>query len=92
MKKTQKSEPQTVTHNHTPFSVNQIKSFQYLGRTVDKWRGRNVALYQHPSESDSVVTVGVTFDNSMTVVCVDKKTDWTTALDYAEHGKVYVSE
>lgn len=79
-------------HNHTHYTLAEIRTFPKLGTTVNKWRGRNIDLYQHPSRADHVISVGITFDGEMTVVVSEPKTDWATALDYAAHGKVYVSE
>lgn len=79
-------------HNRTAFSLDQIRGFPHLGRTVSEWRQRSIDLYQHPGEPEQVVSVGVTFDGAMTVVAVEPKTDWTVALDYARRGKCYVSK
>jgi len=92
--KADRADPQRAeVHNHTPWSLAEIEtSFPYLGRTVNNWRGRGVALYAHPSDQTALVSVGVTFNGLMTVVAVEPRSDWTTALDYIQHGKVYVSE
>jgi hypothetical protein len=84
--------PKVETFNRTPFTMEQIQTFPIVATTVSKWRERNICLHQHPTEEDSVVSVGTKFDGLMIVAAVEKKTDWTTALDYAKHGKVYVSE
>jgi hypothetical protein len=89
------TQPTTTVHNNTPFSLDEIAKFAVLGETVNKWRQRNITLYQHPTETDMVVSVGTIFgqlDYSMTVIAVEPKDAWATALDYAAHGKVYVSE
>lgn len=80
------------TFNHTGFTLEQIKSFQYLGRTINKWRGRTIALYQHPGQEAKVISWGRTFDGEMQVICTDDKSDWKSALDYAKEGKVLTTE
>lgn len=67
------------------------KRLAYIGRTVNKWRGRTIALYQHPTLPDHVISVGRTFDGALVVIASELKSDWATALDYIEHGQVYVS-
>ena len=79
-------------HNHTPYTLAEINTFPLLGRTINKWRGRNINLYTHPELTDHVISVGTTFDGEVTVIVAEPKTDWEVALDYAAHGKVYVSE
>jgi hypothetical protein len=79
--------------NRTPFALEDIAKMPLLGKTVNKWRQRNVNLHQHPHKPDFVVSVGESFDGTLIVVADDEtKAGWATALDYAEHGKVYVSE
>lgn len=84
--------PPPKVENNTTFKVEEIAGFKLLGMTKNNWRQRNIALYQHPTEEDKVVSHGATFDNRMIVICVDKKEEWAVALDYAARGKVYVSE
>lgn len=84
--------PPPTVYNNTTFKVEEIASFKLLGMTKSMWRGRNIALYQHPTEADKVVSHGTTFDKKMIVIAVDNKSDWKTALDYIAHGKVYISE
>lgn len=84
--------PETVFHNNTPFSLEEIRSFKVIGTTINGWRQRNVALIQHPTEPDKVISRGTTFDRRMCVISVEDKSQWATALDYIAHGKVYRSE
>lgn len=78
--------------NNTSFSLDEINSFPHLATTVNKWRGREIVLRQHPTESDNVISIGTTLDNTMQVICKDSKSSWTTALEYWSRGKVYISE
>ena len=86
-----KPQPPQV-YNHSGIPTEDVTKLQLIGCTVNKWRGRNIALYQHPTEADKVVSHGTTFDKKMIVIAVDNKSDWKTALDYIAHGKVYTSE
>lgn len=79
-------------YNNTTFTMDEIKKFQVLGTTASKWRQRDVTLLQHPTDANSVVSVGVAFDRTAVVIAVEPREDWKTALDYAARGKVYVSE
>ena len=79
-------------HNNTNLPTETIKLLPYVGRTVNKWRGRTVALYQSPHASDKVISVGLTFDGNTQVISEDDKADWRTALDYIAQGQVYISE
>ena len=81
-----------AVHNHTPYTPEQVAGLVLLGRTVSSWRQRNISLYQHPEMADQVVSVGVTFDQAMTVLSVEPKSAWVTALAYAARGHVYISQ
>lgn len=80
------------TQNNTSFPVQEIEKFPVLGKTVNKWRQRNITLYAHPSNPDRLISVGITFDGTRTIICDEEKKQWTVALEYASLGKVYVSE
>ena len=86
-----KPQPPQV-YNHSGILTEDVTKLQLIGCTVNKWRGRNIALYQHPTEEDKVVAHGTTFDNKMIVITADLKSEWAVALDYIAHGKVYVSQ
>mgnify|MGYP000367212845 CR=1 FL=1 len=92
MSKTAKTKTTNTTHNNTPFTAEVLATLPVLGTTVNKWRGRTIALYGHPTDPERLVSVGVTFDGSMTVVADESRAEWATALDYAARGKVYTSE
>jgi hypothetical protein len=78
--------------NNTQFALEEIAKMPLLGRTTNNWRQRNINLHQHPTETDTVVSVGTSFDGNRIIICQEPKLSWFTALDYAERGKVYVSE
>lgn len=79
-------------HNNTQLSIEEIGRLPVLGKTVSKWRQRNITLRQHPTKEDYVISVGVTFDGTMMVISEEPKCAWTVALEYASRGKEYVSE
>ena len=81
-----------IEHNHTPWSLDTIRTFPVIGQTVNQWRQRTVTLYEHPDVLSMVVTVGITFDQSMCVCAVEDRRHWRTALSYISQGKVYVSK
>ena len=78
--------------NKTKWSLAEIAAMPVLGTTVSNWRQRDITLHQHPNDADSVISVGITFDQRLTVVAEETKEMWFTALDYASRGKVYVSQ
>jgi hypothetical protein len=78
--------------NRTIYTLEEIAKFPVLATTTSNWRQRNITLYQHPIHADSVISVGITFDGTLTVVAEELKDQWATALDYAKHGKHYVSQ
>jgi hypothetical protein len=79
-------------HNNTSFTYEEITKFKRLAITINEWRQRNITLYQHPNDPERVISVGVTFNNSMIVVADEAKTLYQTALDYAKRGKIYTNE
>jgi hypothetical protein len=79
-------------YNNTDLSVEMVNSLERLGTTRNEWRGRNIRLLQHPNKPDHVISDGITFDNTMRVIAEESKSSWTTALEYAAIGKVYVSK
>lgn len=79
-------------HNNTQFSIEEILRMSVIGNVVSKWRQRNITLRQHPTKEDHVVSVGVTFNETVMVLSEEPKCAWTVALEYASRGKVYVSE
>lgn len=78
------------THNSTCFSDEEIAKLKLIGRVVNNWRQRNVNLYEHPSDPNSLISEGITFDGQMRVICDESRQEWATALDYIAHGKVFV--
>lgn len=73
-----------------------IEKGKYIGRMVNKWRQRMVAVYEHPTDTTKLVTVGRPFDGSAPIECVENRTDWTATLakmaDAEQYGRVYTYE
>lgn len=68
---------------------------KYLGRFVNAWRRRTVAIYEHATQPGMLVTVGRPFDGGDDVVCVEPRNqNWEDTLRLMEqaerHGKTYV--
>lgn len=80
-----------TVHNNTAFTTAELAALTVIGTTINHWRGRNITLYNHPTDPARVVSVGVTFNGDTTVVCDDARDDWATAIAYAAAGKVYVT-
>lgn len=81
-----------TTHNNTPWDVAYCRSLEYIGRTINQWRGRVVDLYAHPTDETFLVSIGVTFDFTMQVLAVEARAAWAVALDSIAHGNVYTAE
>ena len=67
---------------------------KYLGRFINTWRSRTVAVYEHKNDPTKVITVGQPFDGSTPVVCIeDFDEGWKSTLsrikDAESVGKVY---
>jgi hypothetical protein len=65
-----------TVYNNSDESWDTIKGLKLIGKTVNKWRGRNINLFEHPTNPDNVIAVGTTFDGKMTVVTDDPRHDW----------------
>ena len=78
------------THNNTIYTESEIGAMPELGQTRSNWRQRHVVLRQSP-RAGHVVSVGVTFDQTMRVISEESVDMWRTALEYAANGKVYES-
>ena len=69
---------------------------KYIGYFVNKWRQRTVAVFEHPTDPDLIVSVGRPFDGSDPIECEEKRKDWSATLrriaDYTAQGKVYIYE
>lgn len=66
---------------------------EYIGRFINEWRRRNVAVYEHLTDPDKVVTIGYPFDGGAPIETVENRQDWTATIrkiqDATAHGRVY---
>ena len=60
-------------HNNTEFGLNTVRAEgRRLGSFVNGWRNRRLTLYEHPTSTTLVISVGEFLDGSETVVvCVE---------------------
>jgi hypothetical protein len=69
---------------------------EYIGRFVNRWRQRNVAIYEHPNNAELIITVGTPFDGGKVIECEEKKKDYAATLRRielaTEMGKVHIYE
>lgn len=69
---------------------------EYLGRFVNAWRQRCVAIYSHSTDPQKVVTVGTPFGGGPLVECIENRKDYEVTLKHIEvatsHGGVYIYE
>lgn len=72
------------------------KRGEYIGRFINKWRERTVAVYEHKYNPEMLITVGKSFDGTKTTICEEKKSEWVSCLakikNAADHGGTYVYE
>ena len=66
---------------------------KYLGRFINEWRQRTVAIYEHPTNAFKVITVGRPFDGGKAIECEEYRKDCTVLLqhieDAAAQGRVH---
>ena len=67
-------------YNRTGFDLDKIQQQPLLKIVDSTWRRRHIKLFEHFYYHDYIISVGVDFDGSQTVVCEEKKEDWTKEL------------
>lgn len=77
-----------MIYNNTKLTLEDVKKRKMVGKCHNKWRGRNISLYEH--NETEVISVGVSFDLKDTFVCVDEKSGHANAL--AVFPETYVHE
>ena len=65
--------------NTTNYTLDDIQSRPLLKCVQSNWRQRNIRLYEHPTPGH-VFSVGITFDESLCVVCEELYSDWHREL------------
>ncbi len=67
-----------------------------LGHFINKWRGRNVYIYQHKEKPDQVITVGEPIGGGQPIVCEEALSGYTATLsrikDAEANGGTYIYE
>jgi len=77
-------------HNNTSLPLNTLgeisvwQTKEPLIKVVrNEWSQREVRLYADPRDKTSIVSIGVTFDQTMCVVALDSRELWARELDQA---------
>lgn len=78
-----------VVHNNTPYTPEQIQEQPVVGRVTNKWRERNITLYEHPENPENVISVGKSFCGNKIVVAVEKRTAWNRAIYYFDLPRLH---
>lgn len=80
-------------YNSTPWTLEEITEMcPYLGHMVNKWRGRGVALYEHPFDPLLVISVGTAFDYQTRVIAAESRRTFAAALACMAQGHIYTYE
>ncbi|MHA2265303.1 MAG: hypothetical protein ACXAEN_23180, partial [Candidatus Thorarchaeota archaeon] len=69
-----------TTHNHTTFDLETIASLPVVKRGKNNWRQRDMTLLSHPDDAGRLISVGITFDQSMRVISDNARSDWAREL------------
>lgn len=77
-------------YNNTSLPIDTIKQLPYIGQTVNNRLQRTIDLYA--TDNDHIISVGTSFDNSMTAIVCDPARAWTAALDAIAQGRIYIYE
>lgn len=72
---------ETTTYNRTSLSIAEIENLPIVKVGKNNWRNRDITLYQHPEHADRVISDGITFDQTLRVICDEAKSDWTRELN-----------
>jgi len=87
---------ETVIHNNTPWTMEEVKKFQIYGSFLNSWRGRFVDVYQVPEEwsqgnlkvqnplNHCVVTVGSNYKNKEYWICIEPYSDYASRIKHAD--------
>jgi hypothetical protein len=76
--------------NNTALPLEEIKRLPLVGLCKNKWRMRDVEIYQHPTDPNSVYSVGVNFDKKKTIICLESRKEHMWALN--SFPRVYIHE
>ena len=74
-----------TTHNNTSFAniEQQIAGLLHpIKRGRNNWRGRDIVLYEHPTDPSRLISDGTTFDKSMRVIADESRDEWARELSH----------
>jgi hypothetical protein len=63
---------------------------EYIGRFINEWRMRDVAVYEHKTDPSKIVSVGYGImknADAEPVVCIEDKKDWSSTIKYINDAK-----
>jgi hypothetical protein len=78
-----------LSKNSTPFTLAEIENWPLLLTVKNNWRQRLVTVYSHPTDANSVVTVGKPFDGSGPIICIERREEWSSCFARSEKFQVY---
>ena len=77
-------------YNNTEYTYEVLTARPALGCYKDNWRQRTVILY--PWNDRELVSVGVTFDRSKTIIAIEEIKFFARPLDAWKYGRSYTAE
>lgn len=66
--------------NSENITIETIKGKPVIGLLKNNWRQRHVTIYDHPTNPEMVVSVGVPFNNTEQIVCVEERTAYARVI------------
>lgn len=85
--------PESTIHNNTQFSIEEVEAKPILFIVMNKWRQRNIAVREHPTDPERCTSDGVSFDGKMRVIADDSRKDWCGQFSQLPYGvKHFVTE
>jgi len=75
---------QMEVHNHSGFTIEQIKELEYITQYKDNWRQRHVVLRKHPTDDKMIIADGQSFDRTIRVITCEHMNGFTRALSGAK--------
>ena len=73
--------------NNTGFELATIETWPLLFTVRNNYRERTVTVYNHPTDTELLITVGKPFDGGGPAICWERKSDWRSSLARAEAGQ-----
>ena len=73
--------------NNTGFELATIESWPLQFTVRNNWRCRMVSVYDHPTDTSKLITVGKPFDGGGPAICVEDRTAWSYELNRVANGQ-----